>query len=1686
MYGLTSGTADRQFAASRAGRSASIARALALVSLLTGLLFVLVASVPAGALAEPLCTDAWTGPTEGNWQTASDWSTGKVPGSADVACVEAGRTVAVTAGTNQAGVLLDKGALVISGGSLELANAFETSSAASLTLQSATLTGAGTLNVTNSLTWLSEGTMSGAGKTVLGSGASGRIEGEAGAGNPLLTERTLVNEGVLTLGGPVGAVTSEGARFENRGTFKANSAAGFSIGVPTGSKIAPSILNTGTFEKTEHEGTTRITPAIENSGAVSATTGHLSFNTGGSSTSTSQWSASEGASVIFAAGSFSLNGGKWSGTMAITGGNVTAEGVEGTTANVNESLGEAPRPGGSLNIPKGTMTVSSLTLETLTLTGAGTLNVTNSLTWLSEGTMSGAGKTVLGSGASGRIEGEAGAGNVLLTERTLVNEGVLTAKGSTEALMSEGARFENRGTFKANSADAYSINVPTGSKIAPSILNTGTFEKTEHEGTTRVVPQFDNTGRILVEIGHLDIEHPVVTEQSTQYGGPGNPSAPGHPCPVCGDPVVASTGNFVETQTDLSVDGRGVGLGLTRTYNSQAAAEGSKGLFGYGWSNSFSDRLVVESGKTTLHQPNGATVPFTESVGAFVAPVWSQDKLSGGAEAGYTLTLPNQTQYRFAGSGGRLERVTDRNGNATTLTYSEAGRLEAVTDPAGRKLTVAYNAEGLVESAKDPMGHEAKYEYEAGQLAKVIEPGETLPRWQFKYDASHQVTTMTDARGGKTTNEYNAGHQVALQTDPMERKLSFEYGSFHTRVTNKTVGAVTDEYFTSNDEPSSVTRAVSTPSASTESYTYNAGGYLTSDTDGNGHTRHYGYDVENNRTSMVDANEHETKWGYNATHDVISSTTPKGETTTIKRDSHGNPEAIERSAPVGQTQATHYKYKATGELESVEDPLKRVWKYEYDSKGDRSAEEDAAKDKRTWEYNEDSNEIATVSPRGSKEPLKFTTKVERDAQERPIKVTDPLGHETKYKYDTNGNLETVTDPLSHATTYEYDADNEPVKVKEANGDATETGYDGSGRVISQTDGNKHTTKYARNALGEVTEVLDPLSRKTVKEYDAAGNLKTLTDPAKRTTTYAYDPASRLTEVSYSDGKTPTVKYEYDSDGNRTGMVDGTGTSTYGYDQLDRLTEAKDGHGDTTGYEYDLANQQTKLTYPNGKSVLRAYDQAGRLEKVTDWLEHTTSFAYDTDSDQTKTIFPTGTTNEDKYTYNVADQLTKTEFKKGTEILASLVYARDLDGQLKQTTQKGLPGEEKTAYTYDANNRLTKAGTTGYEYDAANNPKKLGSVENTFDAADELTKATGVEYSYNELGERTKRTPTGGPATTYSYDQAGNLTTIQRPAEGEATAIEDSYGYDGKGLRMSQTISGSTSHLAWDATASLPLLLADGERSYIYGPGNLAIEQIDSEGKAVYLHHDQQGSTRLLTGGTGASEASMTFDPYGNQIGHTGTVTTPAGYNGQYTNTDTGLIYLRARVYDPSTAQLLSVDPLVGMTGAPYAYASDNPLNTSDPSGLLPSWAEEGIEGLAGWGDTLTLGATKWAREQLGDENVNTCSTAYIAGGFSGLATGVLIPGEGAADLGVQAAERGIAGVIKGYTEHGLAQAMARDGGRGVSPSAILDAVRSPLADSVQADGATKYVGQNAVVVVGSDGRIVTTYARNSAGLRDRP
>ncbi len=58
------------------------------------------------------------------------------------------------------------------------------------------------------------------------------------------------------------------------------------------------------------------------------------------------------------------------------------------------------------------------------------------------------------------------------------------------------------------------------------------------------------------------------------------------------------------------------------------------------------------------------------------------------------------------------------------------------------------------------------------------------------------------------------------------------------------------------------------------------------------------------------------------------------------------------------------------------------------------------------------------------------------------------------------------------------------------------------------------------------------------------------------------------------------------------------------------------------------------------------------------------------------------------------------------------------------------------------------------------------------------------------------------------------------------------------------------------------------------------------------------------------------------------------YDGQYQDNISGLYYLRARWYDPATGQFTSIDALVALTGQPYSYAGNNPVNGSDLLGLF--------------------------------------------------------------------------------------------------------------------------------------------------------
>jgi RHS repeat-associated protein len=61
-------------------------------------------------------------------------------------------------------------------------------------------------------------------------------------------------------------------------------------------------------------------------------------------------------------------------------------------------------------------------------------------------------------------------------------------------------------------------------------------------------------------------------------------------------------------------------------------------------------------------------------------------------------------------------------------------------------------------------------------------------------------------------------------------------------------------------------------------------------------------------------------------------------------------------------------------------------------------------------------------------------------------------------------------------------------------------------------------------------------------------------------------------------------------------------------------------------------------------------------------------------------------------------------------------------------------------------------------------------------------------------------------------------------------------------------------------------------------------------------------------------------------------TNPWHYAGSYTDTATGYLKLGTRYYNPTTARFTQPDPS-GKEANTYNYASCNPINNTDPTGL---------------------------------------------------------------------------------------------------------------------------------------------------------
>ena len=414
-------------------------------------------------------------------------------------------------------------------------------------------------------------------------------------------------------------------------------------------------------------------------------------------------------------------------------------------------------------------------------------------------------------------------------------------------------------------------------------------------------------------------------------------------------------------------------------------------------------------------------------------------------------------------------------------------------------------------------------------------------------------------------------------------------------------------------------------------------------------------------------------------------------------------------------------------------------------------------------------------------------------------------------------------------------------------------------------------------------------------------------------------------------------YTYDAASRVASMVTAAGTTSYVRDELGRVTGVTDPAGGHYTLTRDDAGRVVSVGYPNGVSEAYTYDAAGRPLTVT--------------------------------------------VAQGGAMLGSFEVTRDDAGRIATFLDAFDTDTRSGSFDYDTGGRLTGASTTDgtgmtastFTLDAAGNRTEVtgdGAETATFNSLDQLISDGDASYTYDASGFLTQITD-GTGTTDLSFSSAGELLGVNSP--GGAV----SYTYDPSGVLVSRTDSTGTVGFVNDQSMSLPHAVAASDGSWWVYAGSRALAQATPDGQVHYLHEDPRGDIRLVTDSAGTVTDTFTYDVDGEVTARTGTTLVSVGWNGEYTDPATGMVWLRARWFDPASARFIVADPWQGNPATPvslnrYLYANADPVNNTDPSGLFTGTLVEQDA-------TIAL--------QL---EINSISSAYYLGLLSTLRTATMI------------------------------------------------------------------------------------------------
>jgi len=226
-----------------------------------------------------------------------------------------------------------------------------------------------------------------------------------------------------------------------------------------------------------------------------------------------------------------------------------------------------------------------------------------------------------------------------------------------------------------------------------------------------------------------------------------------------------------------------------------------------------------------------------------------------------------------------------------------------------------------------------------------------------------------------------------------------------------------------------------------------------------------------------------------------------------------------------------------------------------------------------------------------------------------------------------------------------------------------------------------------------------------------------------------------------------------------------------------------------------------------------------------------------------------------------------------------------------------------------------------------------------------------EYEYNLQNRLSRVRKNGEVIAEFLYDADGmRIKSTEKILEEETNRTSYYvYSYSGSVLMEESTDNGSSN--SPEAKYN----------SYIYAFGKI-FAKVDGILDSTYItaedifyfHHDNLGSTRLISDGAGNVVMEQDYMPFGEDlpvVGQTEVLDEEAGgykYTGQKEVISIGLYYYGARYYDPSIGRFITEDTYPGEMINPqsqnlYVYVMNNPLRYIDPTGNV---TEETIEGIS--------------------------------------------------------------------------------------------------------------------------------------------